>query len=100
MHVCCGFQLVDVHGRVIASSGVMCMLGLPAARRPQFIAGDRIVVVSPSAPVPRGSVGVVTKIVITEIDAVLRYQVKMEAGQSFTFFGFEIVLAAPLDHTA
>ena len=76
------------------------MLGLRATRRPQFIAGDRIVVVSPSAPVPRGSVGVVTKIVITEIDAVLRYQVKMEAGQSFTFFGFEIVLAAPLDYTA
>ena len=76
------------------------MLGLSATRRPQFIAGDPIVVVSPSAPVPRGSVGVVTKIVITEIDAVLRYQVKMEAGQSFTFFGFEIVLAAPLDHTA
>jgi hypothetical protein len=76
------------------------MSGLPATRRPQFIAGDRIVVVSPSAPVPRGSVGVVTRLAMTEIDAVLRYQVKMETGQSFTFFGFEIALAAPLDHTA
>ena len=76
------------------------MLGWPPTRRPQFIAGDRIVVVSPSAPVPRGSVGVVTKVVMTEIDAVLRYQVKMEADQSFTFFGFEIALAAPMDHTA
>jgi hypothetical protein len=37
---------------------------------------------------------------MTEIDAVLRYQVKMEVGQSFSFFGFEIALAAPLDHTA
>jgi len=78
----------------------MYMLGLPATRRPQFIAGDHIVVVSPSAPVPRGSAGVVTKVVMTEIDAVHRYQVKTEAGQSFTFFGFEIALAAPLDHTA
>jgi len=76
------------------------MQGLPATRRPQFIAGDRIVVVSPSAPVPRGSVGVVTRLVMTEIDAVLRYQAKMEAGETFTFFGFEIALAAPLDLTA
>jgi hypothetical protein len=64
-----------------------------AAKRPQFSAGDRVVVVSPSAPV-RGSVGVVREVVTTETDRVLRYHVIMETGQAFTFFGFELAFAA------
>lgn len=70
------------------------MRRMPAARRPQFAAGDRVVVVSPSAPVPRGSVGVVSEVLVTEVDPILRYHVLMENGRVMTCFGFELAFAA------
>ena len=76
------------------------MQRMPLARRSQFIAGDRVVVVSPSAPVPRGSIGVVTEVVTTGVDAVLRYKVMLESGRPVTFFGFELAFAANFDATA
>lgn len=67
----------------------------PSRRQPRFRVNDRVRIVGPSARSRPHTSGIVTEVLESGTDAIIRYRVTFSDATSDTFFGFELELVQP-----
>jgi hypothetical protein len=67
----------------------------PFRRQPRFSVNDRVRVVGPSARGRPHTSGIVTEVLESSTNAIIRYRVTFSDGTFDTFFGFELELVQP-----
>ena len=67
----------------------------PFRRQPRFSVNDRVCVVGPSARGRPQTSGIVTEVLESRTDAIIRYRVIFSDATFDTFFGFELEPVQP-----